>query len=73
MQLFRSRLGVDLTLYNENTSNLILAVASQGTAIPTNAGSLSNKGVEATVSVTPLLTGLLEWDIAANFARNSTP
>jgi len=73
IQLFRNRLGLDLTVYNENTSNLILAVASQGTATPTNAGSLSNKGIEAAITLTPLLVpDGLQWDVAANFARNSS-
>jgi TonB-dependent SusC/RagA subfamily outer membrane receptor len=72
IQLFHNRLGVDLTVYSENTSNLILAVASQGTATPTNAGSLSNRGIEATVNLTPVMMGGLEWDISSNFARNSS-
>src|SRR5205814_5255926 len=56
-----------------NTSNLILAVASGSTAIPTNAASLSNKGIEAVVSAKPLMQPSgLQWEISANYARNSS-
>src|SRR5262249_44057858 len=52
VQLFSSRLSLDLAFYNDNTSNLILPSVAQGVATPTNAGSVSNMGIEATVDAT---------------------
>jgi len=72
-QFFGSRLGLDVAIYNERTSDLILAVASQARAIPTNAGAVSNSGIELTVNATPLsVRDGAQWDIAANYAKNTS-
>ena len=72
VQLASNRVSVDLAFYNDNTSNLILPVLSQGTAAPANAGSISNKGIEATVAATLLSSPGLRWDVGATFAHNSS-
>ena len=72
VEMYTGRLAFDLALYNESTSNLIAAVTSQSSAVPTNLGNVSNKGLEATVAVTPVLGRGVRWDVAANYAHNSS-
>jgi TonB-dependent SusC/RagA subfamily outer membrane receptor len=72
VQFASNRVSVDLALYNDNTSNLIVPAVSQGSATPTNAGSVSNRGVEATVAATLLSSPGLRWDVGATFAHNSS-
>lgn len=67
-----NRVDVDLAFYNDNTSNLIVPSVSQGVATPTNAGSVTNKGIEATVAATLLSSPGFRWDAGLNFAHNSS-
>jgi len=72
-QFFGSRLGVDVAVYNEQTSDLILAVVSQSRAVPTNAGAVSNKGIEISVNATPFRAQHgAEWSVAMDYAKNSS-
>jgi TonB-dependent SusC/RagA subfamily outer membrane receptor len=70
---FRSRLGLDLTYYNEQTSDVVLGLTGTGGSIvATNAASITNSGIEAQVTMTPLRVGAnLEWTIAARYAKNT--
>jgi TonB-dependent SusC/RagA subfamily outer membrane receptor len=72
VQLFSNRVDLDLAFYNDNTSNLIIPTVAQGVATPTNAGSISNRGVEATIAATLLSSFNYRWDIGATFAHNSS-
>jgi len=72
IQFFANRVNVDLAFYNDNTSNLIIPTISQAVATPTNAGSVSNKGAEATIAATILSSPSVRWDVGANFAHNSS-
>ena len=73
-QFFDSRFGVNLTYYDEVTNDLITPLevdASTGFSSKfTNVGSLSNKGVEALVNITPIQTDDFEWKVLWNFSRN---
>jgi outer membrane receptor protein involved in Fe transport len=72
-QFFGSRLGLDVAIYNERTSDLILAVASQSRAIPTNAGAVSNSGIELTVNATPVsFRNGPQWNVAATYGKNTS-
>jgi len=69
---FHSRLGVDLTYYNERTSDVVVGLAgSSGSIVATNAATISNSGIEAQLTMTPLRVGAdVEWTIAARYAKN---
>lgn len=71
---FESRIGLDLTLYNEKTSDVIVGLpgSAAGSFIATNAASLTNSGIEATLSLVPIrIKSVDEWTVNANFAKNS--
>lgn len=74
LNFFNNRLGIDLVYYNKATTNQILAAqispATGYTSKALNAGEISNKGIEALISATPIRVGNFEWNTALNFARN---
>ena len=71
---FRNRVGLDVSYYNRKTVDLITPVdissASGASAAWLNSGDMENKGIEATLRLTPVKTQDFQWDIIANFARN---
>jgi len=71
-----NRLGLDLTYYNKATTNQILNAQISGatgyTSKAVNAGKISNKGIEALVTMTPIRTGNFSWNTALNFAKNTS-
>ena len=72
--LLRNRASVDLTLYSERTSDVVLGIAgsTSGSIVASNVGALSNKGVEATLALVPLRnpTGV-DWTIEGRYAKNT--
>jgi len=66
IRMLRNRVGFDVTYYNEKSDNLVFA---SGTSV-LRTGALSNKGIEASLSLTPLRVGRLEWSVGANLGRN---
>jgi TonB-dependent SusC/RagA subfamily outer membrane receptor len=71
---FQSRVGVDLTYYNERTSDVIVGLpgSAAGTLVATNAATITNSGVEAGLTLVPIRTAAADvWTINANFAKNS--
>jgi TonB-linked SusC/RagA family outer membrane protein len=73
LQFLRNRLGLDITYFSDRTENQIFRVpvpASTGfsTALQ-NAGELVGRGVELTITGTPVQTGSFTWDLAFNFTR----
>jgi len=75
LRFFRNKLGLDITYYNQTTENQILGVeiskaSGYGQRI-LNAGKITNKGLELTLSGTPIdLPSGFKWDISVNYARN---
>ena len=75
LELFKSRLGIDVTLYKTNSRNQILPLptpSSSGydTRI-INAGEISNKGIELQLNAIPVrLKNGFQWDVTVNFAKN---
>src|SRR5262249_50736467 len=69
----RNRLALDLTLYDEQTTGVILGVASAAhSVVASNVGTLSNKGVELQATVVPFRTSTgAEWTLGATLAKNS--
>ncbi len=68
-----NRIGVDLSLYNKSSDDLIIPLSldpSTGfTTTTVNAASLTNKGIELGLTVTPL-RGKFNWDATLNFTKN---
>ena len=68
VRMMASRVGVDVTYYNERSENLVFA-SGLGFA---HTGVLSNKGIEASLALTPIREANgLEWTIGANVGRNT--
>ncbi|WP_316827955.1 SusC/RagA family TonB-linked outer membrane protein [Pedobacter miscanthi] len=70
---FSKRLRFDLSAYNTNSYNQILAAdVSQSTGFSSkllNAGKINNKGIEAQLGITPIKKAFT-WDVDFNFAAN---
>lgn len=72
LSFLRNRASVDLTLYDEQTSGVILGVASASTIVASNVASLSNKGIELQGSLVPIRTAKgASWRIDAHIAKNA--
>lgn len=75
LRLFKGKVNLDLTYYEQSTKNQILGVEiSKASGYNTrilNAGQITNTGVEITVSGTPIkLSNGFAWEVGFNFARN---
>ncbi|WP_276502927.1 SusC/RagA family TonB-linked outer membrane protein [Terrimonas pollutisoli] len=74
LRLF-NRVGIDVALYeNNNTDQIIPLDVSSASGFSTalvNAGNIVSKGVEITLSGTPIKGGSFTWDITANWSKNS--
>ena len=75
LEFLDNRVGVDVTYYDKSTANQILGVqlsASTGFRNKIlNAGRISNKGIEATLRLTPVsLANSFQWDVTTTYARN---
>jgi len=73
LSFFHNRLGLDATYYNTNTFNEILPVnVSTSTGYDyryLNAGSVRNRGIELSLTGTPLVTNDFTWRTTVNFTR----
>jgi len=74
MSFFKARLGFDMALYKTSSLDQIIPLTvSQTTGfqnIMINAGEIENKGIEVTLTATPVAVGAFRWDVAANWSRN---
>jgi len=74
LKFLQNRLGLDFTYYNNTSKDLIVPVsvpvASGYESIYLNAGSIRNKGVEISVSGTPVQTKDFSWDLRVNYTAN---
>jgi hypothetical protein len=75
LQLFKSRLGLDVTFYKTSSKNQILAlptpISSGYRSRSINAGEISNKGIELQLNAVPIRwQNGFEWDLSLNFAKN---
>jgi len=74
VRLFQNRIGLDVAFYEDVTRDLIMPL--QVTAATgyysqyINAGKMRNRGLELSLSLTPVQTSNFRWDIKANFAKN---
>lgn len=72
--LFRNRLNIDATVYSSNSTDQIVQVAVPAStgyqAKYANIGKMTNKGLELTVSGTPVKTKNFSWNVSGNFSLN---
>ena len=72
---FNNRLSGSLDYYYRETTDLInTATVSAGSnfrnQVTSNIGSLENRGIEAAVTVRPIVTNDWQWEITSNFTYN---
>ncbi|MEO6285097.1 MAG: SusC/RagA family TonB-linked outer membrane protein [Dyadobacter sp.] len=75
LRFLKGKIGLDVTYYEQTTKDQILGVEiSKASGYNTrilNAGKITNKGVEVTISGTPIkLSNGFSWDVSLNYARN---
>jgi TonB-linked SusC/RagA family outer membrane protein len=74
LQFFKNRLGIDLTYYTQKNKDQIIKLDVSGASgyesTTINAGLIQNKGIELTLTGTPVKTKNVEWDAVFNLARN---
>ncbi|MEM7162990.1 MAG: SusC/RagA family TonB-linked outer membrane protein [Bacteroidota bacterium] len=75
LRFLNNRLGIDFTYYNKESNGLIFPVPLAATSgydfLITNAGSMTNNGIEITAFGNPVRTKTgFNWDINVNFTRN---
>ncbi len=75
MSFFKNRLSLDVTWYDKNSKDEILAAPASITSgydgAILNIGKLQNKGIETLISGTPIKTQDFQWKIAVNAAMNN--
>ena len=74
LKFFNNRLGVDFTYYQQKNKNQIIDLNVSGTsgfsAAIINAGLISNKGIELTLTGSPIRTKNFSWESTFNLSRN---
>ncbi len=75
-RFFGNRLGVDFTYYKSNSRDQLfsvsLPIASGATSLFVNGADIENKGVELTLTGSPIRTQNFNWDVTFNFAKNTS-
>ncbi|MFK7978569.1 MAG: SusC/RagA family TonB-linked outer membrane protein [Saprospiraceae bacterium] len=73
-KFLNNRVGIDLSLYDRQSSDLIIDLnldpATGFTNTTVNAAELNNKGIEFGLNLTPLKGRNFSWDITLNYTRN---
>lgn len=74
LQFFKNRLGIDFTYYQQKNKDQIIRLdvsgASGYASTTINAGLIQNKGIELTVTGTPIKSKNFTWDATFNIGRN---
>jgi outer membrane receptor protein involved in Fe transport len=75
MMFFNNRVGLDVSLYDQTSSNQIMPTkvsSSTGSIYKyVNAGVINNKGIELSLSATPVRTDDFEWNMNLNWTKNT--
>ncbi|TPE46300.1 SusC/RagA family TonB-linked outer membrane protein [Pontibacter mangrovi] len=74
LKFFQDRLGIDFTYYQQRNKNAVIdlpvsGASGYGTSI-INAGMIENKGIELTLTGTPVRSNAFTWTSIFNFNRN---
>lgn len=74
-RFLKNRLGLDLTYYDQETTEDILNAgisrASGFTSTTVNLGKITNKGIEVLLTGTPI-KGDITWDVSLNMSKNTS-
>lgn len=74
LALFKNRIGLNVTVYNQDIQDLLLTrplpPTVGGNFIVTNEGSMTNKGVELMLQVAAVSTSKLRWNLGLMWSRN---
>ena len=74
LRMFKNRFSMDVAYYDSVTDDLIsqmpVSYANGVNYVYVNAGSIRNRGIEASVSGTLIKTRDLQWKVGANFTMN---
>lgn len=74
LKVLNNRLGVDLSVYRDNSRNQPIPISSAietgVNSILINAGNIQNTGIEIALDATPIKTGAFTWNTTVTFARN---
>ncbi|HKP32460.1 MAG TPA: TonB-dependent receptor, partial [Chitinophagaceae bacterium] len=74
LKFFKNRLGLDVAYYTMKSINQItaprLSYATGAILKWLNGGTVENKGIEITLTGTPIKTTNAQWDITLNFDKN---
>jgi len=72
VRFFNNRLGLDFTYFKTLTNNQIFYIntpeSSGYSRAIVNGGDIENKGIEFTLTATPVQTENFTWDVTANYA-----
>lgn len=73
---FKSRLGIDVTYYNNSSRDQILALPYAGstgfTARIINIGKVTNRGIELLLRGQPVRTNDFTWEVTGTFTKNKS-
>lgn len=74
LKMFRNRFSFDFAFYDSVTKDLIsqmpVSYANGVNYVFVNAGSIRNRGIEASIGGTLIKTRDIQWKVNANFTRN---
>ena len=74
LRFFQNRVGIDFAYYNSTSIGQIIsapvAYSTGFSSMVLNSGTISNKGFEVQLTLTPVKTENFTWDIMANYSRN---
>ena len=74
LRMFKNRFSLDFAFYDAVTKDLIsqmpVSYANGVNYVFVNAGSIRNRGIEASIGGTLIKTRDLQWKVAANITRN---
>jgi TonB-linked SusC/RagA family outer membrane protein len=74
LRFLKGRASLDLTLYNQQSSNIILgmplAPSSGFGRVTQNAGKMENRGIEMVLGGTPIKSDKFTWEVNVNWASN---
>jgi TonB-linked SusC/RagA family outer membrane protein len=74
VRLFQNRVGLDLTFYQNNSTDQIISIpVSQTSGFGSkfiNAGEIESTGIEALVNIIPVKSNDFQWEVGVNFTRS---
>ena len=73
-RFFSNRLGIDFTYYDINSQDQFIRINApieDYTSFFVNAGEITNKGIEITLTGKPVVTDNFTWSTAVNYSKNT--